>query len=187
MSERTDPAAPAMVPVWSIGVRLLHWTLAASMIASFATHEGGGQLHEVLGYVALVAASLRVTLGLFGPRHWRFRAFVRGVGETACYALAVLHKREARFIGHNPLGGWMVLVLLADALAAGFTGWLYTTDRFWGVAWMEELHGALGEALLPLLLLHLGGVVFTSLRHRENLAMAMIHGRKRGAPEADQP
>ena len=187
MSERTDPAAPAMVPVWSIGVRLLHWTLAASMIAAFATHEGAGRLHEMVGYVALAAASLRILLGLFGAPHWRFVSFVRGVRKTTGYAQDVLRKREARYIGHNPLGGWMVLVLLADALTAGLTGWLFTTDRFWGVAWMEELHGALGEALLPLLLLHLGGVVFTSLRHRENLAMAMIHGRKRGAPEADQP
>ena len=187
MSERSDPAAPRKVPVWSIGVRLLHWTLAASMIVSFATHEGGGRLHEVMGYVALAAASLRVLLGFFGATRWRFRGFVRGVGETARYGLDVWHKREARFLGHNPLGGWMVLILLANALAAGVSGWLYTTDWFWGVAWMEELHGALGEALVPLLLLHLAGVVFTSWRHRENLAAAMVHGGKRAAVGTDRP
>jgi cytochrome b len=78
----------------------------------------------------------------------------------------------------------MVVALLTDAVATGFTGWLYTTDRFWGVEWVEELHGALGEALLPLLFLHIAGAVFTSYRHRENLIAAMLHGRK-AAAEAD--
>ena len=44
--------------------------------------------------------------------------------------------------------------------------------------WLEELHGALGHLLLPLLALHVAGVVFTSLRQRENLVGAMWHGRK---------
>ncbi len=91
----------------------------------------------------------------------------------------MLKKSEARHIGHNPLGGWMVLALLADAIATGFTGWLYTTDRFYGYEWLANLHGVLGEALIPLLLLHLGGVVLTSRHHRENLVAAMLHGKKR--------
>ena len=176
--------APTVV-VWSVATRLLHWTLALGMIAAFATHEGGGRLHEVVGYVALAAASLRVVLGVFGAGRWRFASFVQGARATAQYAVAVARKREAHFLGHNPLGGWMVLLLLSDAMAAGVTGWLYTTEWFWGVGWMEELHGALGEALLPLLLLHVGGVVFTSLRQHENLAAAMLHGRKRAASDAD--
>ena len=72
----------------------------------------------------------------------------------------------------------MVLALLADAVATGVTGWLFTTERFWGVQWLEQLHGALGDALLPLLALHIAGVIFTSLRQRENLVAAMLHGRK---------
>jgi cytochrome b len=164
--------------VWSPLQRVLHWLLAASMILSFATHEGGGKLHEYAGYVALAAASLRVLMGFVGGEFWRFSQFVVGVPATLQYAKAVLAKTEARYIGHNPLGGWMVLALLADAVATGLTGWLYTTDRFYGYEWLEELHGALGEALLPLLALHLAGVVFTSWRHRENLVAAMIHGKK---------
>ncbi len=180
------PATTAQtVPVWSVATRVLHWTLALGMIAAFVTHEGGGRLHELVGYLALAAAGLRLLLGLFGAGRWRFSSFVRGARATAQYAVAVLRKREVHYLGHNPLGGWMVVLLLIDALAAGITGWLYTTDWFWGVQWMEELHGALGEVLLPLLLLHVGGVVFTSLRQHENLAAAMLHGRKRARPDPD--
>ena len=178
MSGSGSSAPRAMQPVWSVGVRLLHWTLAVSMIASFVTHEAGGKVHEWTGYVALAAAAVRVILGFAGTGYWRFTQFVRSVPTTLSYAKAVWARRETRYLGHNPLGGWMVLALLADAIATGVTGWLFTTDRFWGVQWLEELHGALGHALLPLLVLHIAGAVFTSWRHRENLIGSMIHGRK---------
>ena len=58
------------------------------------------------------------------------------------------------------------------------TGWLYTTDRFWGVEWVGELHEGLAEALLVLIALHVAGVAFASWRHHENLVAAMLHGRK---------
>ncbi len=173
------------VQVWSLALRCLHWTLALSTIVSFATHEGGGRQHEWTGYVAWACTGLRVALGLVGPSAWRFAGFVRGARTTWAYARAVLAGTEARHLGHNPVGGWMVVLLLTDGLATGFTGWLYTTDRFWGLAWLEDLHGALGHAFIPLVVLHVAGVVFTSLRHRENLAGAMVHGRKRAAGPGD--
>lgn len=171
--------------VWSLGIRALHWALALSMITSFATHEGGGWLHEWTGYVALAVAAVRVILGFAGQGRWRFSGFVRGAATTWNYARAVVGHSEARYLGHNPLGGWMVLALLADAIATGLTGWLYTTDRFWGMQWLEELHGVLGQALIPLLLLHVAGAIFTSWRHRENLVAAMVHGRKPVARRSD--
>ncbi len=172
-------ASTALQTVWSPWLRLLHWLLAVSMITSFVTHEGGGKLHEYSGYLALAAACVRVVMGFAGSGYWRFSQFVRSAPATLAYARAVVKRAEARHIGHNPLGGWMVLVLLADAIATGFTGWLYTTQLFFGYAWLEKLHGVLGEALIPLLALHIAGVVFTSWRHRENLVGAMVHGKKR--------
>jgi cytochrome b len=176
---RQVAVAPNLQTVWSPWLRLLHWLLAISMITSFATHEGGGKLHEWSGYVALAAALVRVVMGFAGGGFWRFSQFVRSVPTTIDYAKRVIKKSEARHIGHNPLGGWMVLALLADAIATGVTGWLYTTDRFFGYEWLGTLHGVLGEALMPLFILHIAGVVFTSRRHHENLVAAMLHGKKR--------
>ena len=171
-------AASSSITVWSPWLRLLHWTLALSMFVSFFTHESAGTLHEGSGYVALGAALLRTVLGFAGAGVWRFSSFLTGPAATLTYAKAVLRKHEGRYLGHNPLGSWMVLLLLADALGCGLTGWLYTTDRFWGVAWMGNLHDMLGHLLIPLFVMHLAGVIFTSLRHRENLVTAMLHGKK---------
>lgn len=72
----------------------------------------------------------------------------------------------------------MVLALLAIMALLGFTGWLYTTDRFWGYGWLAHLHQYLGWALLACVALHVGGVLWTCLQHRENLVRAMVTGRK---------
>jgi len=178
----TVPAANQKV--WDPLVRVLHWTLVASVLLSWITRDGGGLWHEWTGYVALGVVAVRFIWGWTGPARARFAAFVRSPAATLGYAQRVLSHREPRHLGHNPLGGWMVVALLADVALTGLSGWLYTTDRFWGVEWVEELHEAFANALLPLVALHVAGVIFTSWRHRENLVAAMVHGRKR-PPVAD--
>lgn len=76
---------------------------------------------------------------------------------------------------------------LADAVAAGATGWLYTTDRYGGAAWLEDLHGALGEAFVPLVLLHVGGASLSSRARGENLVAAMFTGRGRAPAPGELP
>lgn len=181
-----EAAAAARVLVWPLWLRALHWGLAVSVIASFLTHEGGGAWHERWGYVALALAVLRVAMGLRGhDAHTRLAGWLRSPAHTWRYALAHVRGQAPRHVGHNPLGGWMMALLLGDALACGVTGWLYTTDRFWGVAWLEELHGALGEAFVPLVLVHVAGALWASRQQRENLIAAMVHGQKRPAGPGD--
>ena len=142
----------------------------------------------IFGYLVLAVVAIRVVWGFTGSAHARFVDFIRSPGETIAYARDVLAGREKRHLGHNPLGGWMIVALLGTVLATGVTGWLYTTDRFWGEEWLEDLHAALGTLILPLVALHVAGVVFTSWRQRENLVAAMIGGvkevREEDAPSA---
>ena len=182
MSEAPRAATPTIV-VWDPLVRLGHWTLAACVLLSWATGEGGKRLHEWLGYAAGAAVALRVLWGFAGPRFARFADFVRGPRATLAYAQLLLAGREPRHLGHNPLGGWAIVALLALTALTAWSGWLYTTDAYWGVEWVGELHEALADVLLALIALHLAGVALASWRHRENLVVAMLHGRKRKDPD----
>lgn len=168
-----------MIPVWDAAVRVLHWTLVLTVASAWLTRHSPGRWHEWLGYATLGIVAMRTIWGFTGSRHARFTYFIQSASVTAAYARDVVSARDARFIGHNPLGGWMVVLLLAMVTLVGATGWLYTTDRFWGVEWVEELHETLSNVLFLFVALHILGDVFTSVRHRENLPGSMLHGRKR--------
>ena len=81
----------------------------------------------------------------------------------------------------------MVLALMAGMVGSAVTGWMMTTDRYFGVAWVEDAHWLAVHAMLALILLHLAGVALASLRHRENLVIAMITGRKRIEDGGQEP
>jgi cytochrome b len=167
------------VRVWDRVVRLLHWSLVLAVAASALGLVALFGLHQPAGYVALVAVLLRAAWGWRGSGHARFAQFVRGPRATLRYAREVLGHRERRHLGHNPLGGWMALALMLCVIGLAATGWLYTTDAWWGDATVERVHRGLAWAMLGLVVVHLAGVIFTSLRHRENLAASMCDGDKR--------
>jgi cytochrome b len=176
-------SAPVKVRVWDAAVRIGHWTLVACVALAWFTRHGGGRWHEWAGYAVLVVVAWRVLWGFAGSRHARFADFLHSPKATFDYARQVAAGREPRHLGHNPLGGWMIVALLVTLVLAAGSGWLYTTDRFWGVAWVEEAHDILANMLFVLAGIHVAGVVGTSLRHRENLVAAMLHGDKRAGDE----
>ena len=82
-------------------------------------------------------------------------------------------------MGHNPLGAVMVFNLYITLLLVSFTGWLGVTDQFWGTEWVEEIHEFFANYLLLSVFLHIGGVLFESIRTGINLISAMISGIKK--------
>jgi cytochrome b len=169
----------AEAAVWDRLVRLLHWSLLLSLTVSWLGTFALPGVHQPAGYLALALVAVRLVWGFTGSRYARFSQFVRGPRATWAYARAVLRRCEPRHIGHNPLGAWMILALLGCVGALALTGWLYTTDRYWGDEQVEALHLALAWGLLALALLHVAGVFYTGWRQRESLPLAMLTGRKR--------
>lgn len=166
--------------VWDPVVRLLHWGLALAVAVAWFSGEETLARHEWAGHGAMLAVVLRTIWGFVGTPHACFADFVRAPRVVRVYAVAIRRHVEARHLGHNPLGGWMIVALMATVMATGLTGWMYTLDAFWGLAWLEWTHRALAWGLVGMVLMHVAGVVFSSLRHRENLLLAMLTGRKRG-------
>jgi len=179
-------AREATVKVWDPLVRIFHWSLVASFAVAWVSGDVWDNLHIWAGYAAAGLIAFRLLWGLLGPRYARFSQFVRTPGTVAAYVKDLLIGRERRYLGHNPAGGAMILLLIVSLAALCLTGWMLTLDMFWGADWVEEIHEVLANLLLVLVGLHIAGVVLASLKHHENLARAMITGRKRAPTAGDR-
>ena len=183
---RDQPAPTARL--WDRAVRVLHWTLVVSVALSALGLIALFGVHEPAGYVALATVPLRTVWGVAGSRYTRFAKFVRGPRAALRYACEVMSRREPRFIGHNPLGGWMVVALMLFVTGLALTGWLHTSDAFFGDETVERVHGAVAWVLLGLVVAqvaHVAGLLFASPRYRENLVAAMFSGAKRAPANED--
>lgn len=170
---------PATVVVWDPFVRLFHWSLVAAFGIAFISAEESDRLHEWAGYAAAALVATRIIWGLIGTRHARFSDFLRGPVATLSYFKDAIQGREKRFLGHNPLGAAMIVLLLVGILTLGITGYWMSVASHAEKGAIEEIHEIVGNGMLVLVALHVLGVIHAGLRHKENLVAAMISGKKR--------
>jgi cytochrome b len=88
----------------------------------------------------------------------------------------VMRGRAEHYLGHNPAGGWAVVVLLTLTLTTGLSGWM--TYNEWGGEVLAEAHELLATGWMVMVAVHVAGVITGCLAHRENLMLAMVTGRK---------
>ncbi len=174
-----------MVRVWDPVVRLFHWSLVVSVAIAWFSANHNEALHTRAGYVAAGLIAVRLIWGLIGSRYARLSTWVRGPRAVLRYLRDILTGTEARFLGHNPAGGAMILALMTVVAALGLTGWMMFTPTWYGVDWVTHLHGLIADVLAVLVMGHLAGVALASLRHRENLVVAMLTGKKRASGPDD--
>jgi cytochrome b len=162
------------------------------MIA-FLTEDDLLVVHVWAGYTIFGLILVRLIWGFVGPRHARWSDFIKGPSEIMAYLKDAVRFRAPRYLGHNPAGGAMVVALLVSLIATGLTGLaVYGAQELSGPlapmfsglseGWahlLEDIHEVLANLTLLLVILHLAGVAFASLEHRENLVKAMITGLKR--------
>jgi cytochrome b len=130
----------------------------------------------------LVLIGLRVVWGLVGSEHARFSDFLFSPTRTMDYLRSLRSGRPRHYLGHNPAGGWMVVALLLSLAVAAVSGVMMggAEDEV-----LEEVHEAFANLSLLLVVVHVSGVVVSSLLHRENLVKAMLTGFKMMRRNAD--
>lgn len=165
---------------WDLFIRLFHWSLVAGFALNAAILDDESVWHERVGYTILALVGLRILWGIVGPRRARFSAFPPSLSAALHHlgeiARGIVHPHES----HNPLGALMVYNLLATLLLTGLTGWLMTTDAFWGSDWLEEVHELLANWAIFSVVLHVGGVLFESWRQGHNIVRPMLPWQRRG-------
>ena len=168
--------------VWDLPTRAFHWLLAVSFAGAFLTAESERyrDIHVTLGYTMLGLIAFRLAWGLVGTRYARFSSFPLSLRRVVSYFRSLLTRSPQHYAGHNPAGSWAIYAMLAMAILAGATG--YAAYNEIGGEWLAELHEGAASAMLGLVLIHIGGVILSSLIHRENLVEAMLSGYKQGRP-----
>jgi len=194
-------ARPRSIEVWDLPTRLFHWALVFFVLAAYFTSAGrpfGLQflLHVICGYAVTLLILFRITWGIAGGEHARFHEFVRDWNAVKDHMRSLLRLSPSRTVGHNPVGGWMIVAMLV-ALAlivitglmaqgkTGGTGPLTALTPTAAIAQIGAIHQFLGTAILYLAGFHVLGVVAESILLRENLARAMVGGRKKAETPSD--
>lgn len=192
------------VKVWDLSIRIFHWSLVFLFLFAYVS-EDLETLHVYAGYAIIFLLCYRFVWGVIGSRYARFTSFVFGLDEILRYIKSIVEQHPKHYLGHNPLGGISVFILLFCLIAVSWSGLkLYAAEgkgplarsesisiiqpafangkehksRNQSEEYWEEIHEALANLTLLFVFIHICGVLFSSYLHEENLIGSMIGGYK---------
>jgi len=180
------------IKVWDLFIRSFHWILVIAFAIAFVTEDDLMMLHSNAGYLILIMLGLRFIYGFIGSRHARFSDFIYSPKTALSYVKDVFLFRPKRYLGHNPAGALMIIIMLLSLVATGVSGMmaLAIEERagpmvgfmsyfpYWIASASEDLHEVFANLSLFLITVHIAGVIIESIVHGENLVVSMINGHK---------
>jgi cytochrome b len=190
------------VRVWDIPVRVFHWSLVILFGVSWYTGETGGlnemTWHVWSGYGLLGLLLTRVAWGIFGSTSARFSQFLYGPRAAVGYVSGLIRRKPVHYVGHTPVGGWMIIVTIISLLVQAATGLFANDDLLtegplmeWVSKstsdWLTRIHAWNFNLLLVLAGVHVAAVLCYALMLGEDLVRPMFTGRKRLPPGMDAP
>lgn len=183
-----------VIKIWDAPVRFFHWSLVALLAFCYFTGSAGGfwlEWHMRSGLVIIVLLVFRVFWGIAGSSNARFSNFLRGPSSVFGYLKNLFSENKARpYAGHNPAGGWMVLLLLLLTGVQAISG-LFVDDnistqgplaeQFSGevVAAMSKIHDFNINVLLGAIGVHISAALFYLVVKSDNIIGPLISGKKR--------
>jgi len=190
--ENPEQARKSTVYVWDVPLRLFHWALLAAVATSLFTAEFGPMsVHLISGHVVLGLLAFRLVWGFAGGRYARFANFVKGPGAVLAYTRKLKSGIGAAHPGHNPMGGWSVLAMIAALAVQTVTG-LYANDDILTEGpladtvtkatsdYLTYIHHLSSNAVYALIVLHVAAVAFYTYKG-QGIVAAMINGRLSGS------
>ena len=182
--------------VWDGPTRLFHWSLVCLLAFSWWSAENHMMdWHRLSGVTVVGLVIFRLSWGVIGSSTARFSQFVRGPAASIAYVRGAAGKIERP--GHNPLGGYSVILLLllltaqvasglfatdVDGLESGPLSYLVSFDQG---RWAAEMHELSFNLLLAASALHVLAIVFYLVVRRRNLVTAMFTGSDRFFRDGD--
>jgi cytochrome b len=179
------------VIVWDVATRLFHWLMVALLIVCYLSWRVNWMdWHAWTGDALLALVFFRLLWAFFGSETARFSSFLASPHAGARYLGSLVGRQPDHQVGHNPVGGWMVLLMLALLLAEALTGVYVLNDVANEGPWTEtvpaavanlatDLHLYLWDALLIAAIVHVLAILLYAALLRHDLVTPMITGSKR--------
>lgn len=178
------------VRIWDLPTRVFHWGIVVLIGASWLTqHEEWMTLHFLSGYTTLAALTFRLVWGVIGSDTARFARFLRGPAAVISHLRRVPEREPDTEVGHNAIGGWMVIVLLVLLAVQVGTG-LCANDEVSVQGplsdavgsdtsdWLSHIHAVNFRLLEAVVVLHVLAIATYRLVKGHRLLRAMITGDK---------
>ncbi len=191
--------APRIVLVWDIAIRVFHWLMVALVAAAYATWRLNWMVwHGWVGDAVLALLLFRLLWGFFGGETARFSGFLTSPRIAVQHLKYAFRREPDRQVGHNPAGGWMVLLLLVLLLVETLTGLYIANDiadegplteivPAWAANAIESSHAILWDVLLAAIVLHVLAIAGFAAIKGQNLLRPMITGTKVLPPSVAAP
>jgi cytochrome b len=184
------------IRLWDLPIRLVHWSFVVLIPLMWWTAEDHNiSLHVKLGYGVLALVLFRILWGFFGSSNARFSQFVKGPGAVMGYLRKTFSGGEAEVhAGHNPAGGWsVVILLLLLATQVGLGLFALDEDNVGGpltylVSYetsrtLAERHELVFNLIVLFVVFHIAAVAYYAVVKKDRLVPPMITG-SRDLPEA---
>lgn len=110
------------IRVWDPLIRAFHWCLLLGFTVAYLSGDEENVLHIYSGYLILGLLVFRLLWGIVGTRYARFSNFVYSPGVTIAYIKDLVTAHPKRYLGHNPAGGAMIVVLLLSLVVVTYSG-----------------------------------------------------------------
>jgi cytochrome b len=164
--------------VWDVPTRVFHWLMAFGFTVCYLSGENDrwALIHVTAGYMILGLIIFRIVWGFIGTQHARFKNFIRGPKTVIEYMICLCRRKTEHYAGHNPAGAIAILLLIVFGVIVTVSGVMVYEELDW--AGLEEIHETSSNAMLVIVLVHITGVIISSILHKENLVGAMISGCK---------
>ena len=198
MDEETESDSRATI--WDLPTRLFHWSLVLLIAGAWWTQEqDDSELHARIGYAMLSLLLFRMACGFVGSETSRFASFIRGPRRAILYLRELFGSAPAAgHVGHNPVGGYSVaLMLLCLGVQAGTGLFLYDDELFWGplndlvsedaAEFLHEVHELNFNLLLALIAVHVAAILFYRFGKGQHLVWPMIGGKVTLPPGTARP
>jgi cytochrome b len=168
--------------VYDSVLRLFHLLLAIGFVTAFSIgkfvddESAVYPIHMMIGMTLSISVILRLIWGFVGTRYSRFSSFQLAPGDLMQYFKNLITSKTDLSPGHNPASSWAGIIMMICVMGLGFTGFQMVSGG--NKEFFEEIHEIIAHLFALVVLGHVAGVVFHTIRHRDPIGLSMVTGSK---------